>query len=103
TSDANGAFTFEGLVPARWRLSGGSNGYIADGRAIVSLAKADVDGVVVRVRGVVEVAVHVEPREVCDVDITEVDARDSIPRHDSSTTSSDGSFRFGPFAPDKAT
>jgi len=103
TSDDAGVFSFEGLAPGRWRLSATSGRFIADGRAIVPLAKADVDGVVVRVRRGVDVTGHVEPREVCDVEIVQVDATDPFPRHDSMTTSADGSFQFGPFAPDKAT
>jgi RNA polymerase sigma factor (sigma-70 family) len=102
TSDDTGAFGFEGLSPGRWQLTGTSERYLADGGAIVPLAKTDVVGVVVRVRGGIAVAGHVEPRELCDVEIAQVDPTDAF-RHDSMTTGPDGSFRFSPFAPDKAT
>jgi len=103
TSDAAGMFAFEGLPPGRWRLSGASERYIADGRAIVPLAKTDVDGVVVRVRGGLEIVGYVEPRELCDVDVVQADASDEFARHDTMTTTPDGSFHFTPFAPGKAT
>ncbi|MEP6861581.1 MAG: sigma-70 family RNA polymerase sigma factor [Deltaproteobacteria bacterium] len=103
TSDGAGAFVFEGLAPGRWALTGTSDRFIADGRAIVPLAKTDVDGAVVRVRRGLEIAGHVEPRELCDVDIEQVGATDPFPHHDSMTTTLDGSFHFAPFAADKAT
>ena len=76
-SDAAGAFVLEGLPPARWALSGTSDGYISDGQAIVELKKSDVDGVVVRVRRGLEVRGHVEPREVCDVEISNAERDDA--------------------------
>jgi protocatechuate 3,4-dioxygenase beta subunit len=101
TSDAAGAFVFEGLAPGRWTLSGTSERLIADGRAIVPLAKSDVDGVVVRVRRGLEVTGHVEPREACDVEISKDEPDDM--RHETTTANADGTFHFAPFGPGKAT
>lgn len=103
TSDDAGAFAFEGLAPGRWGLIGSSDRYLADGRAIVPLAKTDVDGVVVRVRRGVEVTGHVEPRQLCDVDISQTDATAPDPHRDSLTTTADGNFHFTPFGTGKAT
>jgi RNA polymerase sigma-70 factor (ECF subfamily) len=102
-SDAAGAFVFEGLSPGRWAFRGTSERYISDGQAIVPLKKTDIDGVVVRVRRGLGVAGHVEPRQVCDVEISKTERDDAFPRHDSMTTSADGNFHFAPFGPGKAT
>jgi RNA polymerase sigma-70 factor (ECF subfamily) len=101
-SDAAGAFVLEGLPPARWALSGTSDSYIADGQAIVELEKSDVDGVVVHVRRGLVVQGHVEPRDVCDVEISNAE-RDGLPRHYSRTTNADGAFDFAPFGSGTAT
>jgi hypothetical protein len=103
TSDAAGAFVFEGLSPGRWALRGTSERFISDGQAIVPLGKSDIDGVVVRVRRGLDVTGHVEPRELCDVDITKTERDDAFPQHDSMTTSADGQFHFAPFGAGKAT
>lgn len=101
-SDAAGAFVLEGLPPARWALSGASDSYISDGQAIVELEKSDVDGIVVHVRRGLEVSGHVEPREVCDVEISNAE-RDGLPRRYSTTTHADGAFQFAPFGAGTAT
>ena len=101
-SDASGAFVLEGLPPGRWALRGTSDRYLADGQAIVLLDKADVDGIVVRVRRGLEVRGHVEPRESCDVEIAKED-RDDPFRHDAMTTAADGEFHFAPFGAGPAT
>ncbi|HEY4242579.1 MAG TPA: sigma-70 family RNA polymerase sigma factor [Kofleriaceae bacterium] len=103
TADAAGAFAFEGLAPNRWALSGTSDRYLPDGQAIVPLAKRDVDGIVVRVRRGLEANGHVEPREVCDVEIAKQELRDPLARRDSMTTAADGVFHFAPFGPGTAT
>jgi RNA polymerase sigma factor (sigma-70 family) len=102
-SDDDGAFVLEGLPPGRWALSGASDSYISDGRAIVPLKKSDVDGIVVRVRRGVEVRGHVEPRGVCDVAISKYERGDAVPRRDSTTTNADGAFHFAPFGSGNAT
>ena len=102
-SDDAGGFVLEGLSPGRWDLSGASDTYIADGQAIVPVEKSDVDGIVVRVRRGLDVKGHVEPREVCDVEISNAERNDPFPRHDSMTTNADGEFHFAPFGPGNAT
>ncbi len=102
-SDDDGAFVLEGLPPGRWALSGTSDSYISDGRAIVPLDKSDVEGIVVRVRRGFEVRGHVEPRGVCDVAISKDERGDAVPRRDSTTTNADGAFQFAPFGPGNAT
>lgn len=102
-SDAAGAFVLEGLPPARWALSGTSDSYISDGQAIVELKKTDVDGVVVRVRRGLEVRGHVEPREVCDVEISNAERDNPLGRRYSATTNTDGAFHFAPFGSGNAT
>ena len=102
-SDDAGAFVFEGLSPGRWVLRGTNERYISDGQAIVPLKKADIDGIVVRVRRGLDVAGHVEPREPCEVAISKADHDDDIPHRDSMTTSADGNFHFAPFGLGKAT
>ena len=103
TSDSAGAFVFEGLPPGRWALRGTSTGYIADGQAIVTLVKTDVDGIVVHVRRGLEVRGHVEPRKVCDVEIAKAELGDAVPHRESTTTNADGAFHFAPFGSGKAT
>lgn len=102
-SDDDGAFVLEGLPPGRWALSGTSDSYISDGRAIVQLKKSDVDGIVVRVRRGWEVRGHVEPRGVCDVEISKDERGDAVPRRDSTMTNVDGAFHFAPFGAGNAT
>jgi RNA polymerase sigma-70 factor (ECF subfamily) len=103
TPDAAGAFVFEGLPPDRWLLSAASDRYLASGDAVVDLAKSDVDGVVVRVRRALEARGHVEPREVCEVEITKTEGDDPTPRRASMITGTDGAFHFAPFGPGTAT
>ncbi|NVB80315.1 MAG: sigma-70 family RNA polymerase sigma factor, partial [Kofleriaceae bacterium] len=100
-SDDAGAFVFEGLPPGRWALDAASDSYISDGPAIVQLEKSDVDGIVVRVRRGLEVRGHVEPRQVCDVEISNAEREDE--RRDSTTTTADGAFHFAPFGSGNAT
>ncbi len=100
-SDDAGAFVFEGLTPGRWELGGTSDSYISDGQTIVELKKIDVDGIVVRVRRGLDVRGHVEPREVCDVEIANAERDDE--RRDSKTTNADGEFHFAPFGSGHAT
>ncbi|MBX3159459.1 MAG: sigma-70 family RNA polymerase sigma factor [Deltaproteobacteria bacterium] len=100
-SGDDGAFVLAGLAPGRWALGGTSDGHISDGQAIVELMKTDVDGVAVRVRRGLEVKGHVEPREVCDVEIS--NAERDVPRRYATTTSADGAFHFAPFGPGQAT
>ena len=100
-SDDTGAFVLEGLPPSRLALSGTSDRYISDGKAIVELKKTDVDGIVVHVRRGLEVSGHVEPREVCDVEISNTERDDA--RRYSTTTNADGGFHFAPFGVGNAT
>ena len=102
-SDATGAFALEGLAPSRWALHAEGDSYIADGRAIVQLAKRDVDGIVVHVRRGLNVRGHVEPREVCDVEVVNEERGEAIPRRQSATTNADGEFHFSPLGPGAAT
>ena len=102
-SDDAGAFVLGGLPPSRWVLRGNSDSYISDGRAIVPLKNSDVDGIVVRVRRGLEVRGHVEPRGVCDVEISKDELRDPVPHRDSTTTNADSAFHFAPFGPGNAT
>ncbi|MEJ7599911.1 MAG: carboxypeptidase-like regulatory domain-containing protein [Kofleriaceae bacterium] len=102
-SGDDGAFVLEGLPPGRWALSGTSDGYISDGRAIVQLKKTDVDDIVVRVRRGFEVTGHVEPRGVCDVEISKDERGDAVPHRDSTTTNADGEFHFAPLGSGHAT
>ncbi|MBX3162172.1 MAG: sigma-70 family RNA polymerase sigma factor [Deltaproteobacteria bacterium] len=102
-SDDAGAFVLGGLPPNRWVLRGKSDSVITDGQTIVPLKDSDVDGIVVRVRRGVDVRGHVEPRGVCDVEISKAERGDSVPRRDSTTTTADGAFRFAPFGPGDAT
>ncbi len=101
-SDAAGAFVLEGLGPTRWALRGTSARYLADGQAIVTLANSDVNDIVVHVRRGLEVKGHVEPREACEVEIANAEASSIFPRRDSTTTTQDGEFRFGPLESGKA-
>lgn len=102
-SDDAGAFVFEGLSPGRWALTATSDSYLSDGQAIVPLNKTDVDGIVVRVRHGLDVSGHVEPRELCDVDISNAERDHPFPHQDSTTTNADGEFHFAPFGPGTAT
>ncbi len=102
-SDDAGAFVLGGLPPNRWVLRGKSDNYISDGQAIVPLKNSDVDGIVVRVRRGVEVRGHVEPRGVCDVEISKQERGDAVPHRDSTTTDADGAFHFAPFGSGNAT
>ena len=65
-----GAFVLEGLAPGRWALRGTGQWTPPMDGPIVELAKSDVDGIVVRVRRGFEVKGHVEPRKLCDVEIS---------------------------------
>jgi RNA polymerase sigma-70 factor (ECF subfamily) len=107
TSDTAGEFVLAGLAPSRWALRGASEQYVANGHAIVALKTSDVDGVVVRVRRGLEVKGHVEPREVCNVELAREEEVDPYTCHDlacldSMMTSENGEFRFAPFGPGKA-
>lgn len=103
TSDEKGAFVLEGLPPNRWALRGTSDRHIADGQAIVELKKSDVNDIVVRVKRGLVVKGHVEPRKVCDIEMTAVvqDAPFIQPR--SAATTPSGDFEFRPLASGKAT
>jgi protocatechuate 3,4-dioxygenase beta subunit len=96
-SDDAGAFVLEGLPPGRWSLSGASDRYIADGQVMVELKKTDVAGVVVHVRRGLEVKGHVEPREICDVEIANTEGNEPMARRYATTTNADGAFHFEPF------
>jgi len=102
-TDAAGAFELEGLPPGRWALRGTSDTHIADGRAIVELKKSDVDGIVVRVRRGLEVRGHVQPREVCDVEISKGERDELVIRQHATTTTADGEFHFALFGSGDAT
>lgn len=102
-ADETGVFVLEGLPPSRFSLTAESDGYVSDGRAIVELKKTDIDGVVVHVRHGLEVKGHVEPREVCDVEIANAEQGNALGRRYSTTTTLDGAFHFAPFGSGKAT
>ncbi len=100
-SDDKGAFVLEGLPPKRYSLAGTNDSYVSDGQAIVELKKTDVAGVVVHVRRGLEVSGHLDPREVCDVEIA--NAEPGAERRFSTTTTPDGAFHFAPFGSGNAT
>jgi len=102
-SDETGAFVLEGLPPSRVSLTAESDSYVSDGRAIVELKKIDVDGIVVHARHGLEVRGHVEPREVCDVEIANAEPGNAMARRYSATTTSDGTFHVAPFGSGNAT
>jgi protocatechuate 3,4-dioxygenase beta subunit len=102
-SDEAGAFVLEGLPPGRWSLSGAGDRYISDGQVIVELKKTDVDGIVVHVRRGLEVTGHVEPREICDVEIANTERNEPMARRYATTTNADGAFHFEPFGAGNAT
>lgn len=105
TSDDAGLFKLEGLPSSSWALEGTSDRYLMEGHAIVELKTTDVDDVVVHVRHGLEVKGHVEPREVCSVELPDADTGDAYTGRKSImvTTSDSGDFRFAVLAPGPAT
>jgi RNA polymerase sigma-70 factor (ECF subfamily) len=103
TSDAAGRFVLEGLTQSRWMLRGTSDHHLAEGRATVDLKTSDVDGIVVHVRRGLVVEGHVEPREICDVELLKDERDTPFTHHEFATTSENGEFRLAPLAPGHAT
>lgn len=79
TSDDKGAFVFEGIGAGRYVLMGHSDSYVAAGTARVEVSAQDVDGVKVNVKRGVKIAGHVEPRQVCEIRLEDID--DQGPMH----------------------
>ncbi|MFT3692683.1 MAG: sigma-70 family RNA polymerase sigma factor [Kofleriaceae bacterium] len=103
TSDAAGTFVFEGLAPGRYALHGTGDRHVQEGKSIVELKKVDVDGIVVRVHRGASVRGHVQPPQICDVDIAKVEHDDAVPKSRAMTTGADGEFEFGSFGAGTAT
>lgn len=101
-ADAAGAFVLDGLRPGNYGLDARGDAYLPAGFAHVALADQDVDGVVVKVSRGVALRGHVEPRQVCDVQL-EVEERlvhAAIPP--TIATGADGAFTLSPVAPGSA-
>ncbi len=102
TSDANGAFTLEGLAPGHYMLIGRSDDFVPAGASGVDLATKDLDGIKVNVRRGLRIKGHVEPRQVCEVKL-ELDEGSMKPGGmmmpmliAPRTTGADGEFDVGP-------
>lgn len=104
-TDEAGAFVFAELLPGPYALSARGGEYVADGITKVELVDKDLTKLEVRVRTGLQIAGHVEPRQICTVSYevaddapSEVGAPGLVP----ATTTADGVFTLGPAVAVKA-
>lgn len=103
TADDQGAFVIEGLAPGKYMLVGRGGTFLSAGATRVELAARDVDGVKVHVERGVRIAGHVEPRQVCEVQLV-LDGQTMRPGQMPTllapiATGDDGAFELGPVQP----
>lgn len=100
TSDAKGSFVLEGLAPGRYMVMARSDAFVPDGTTAIELAAKDVDGVKVKVKHGLRIKGHVEPRQICEVqlELDEMSMRggDLPILLAPVTTGPDGEFDLGP-------
>jgi protocatechuate 3,4-dioxygenase beta subunit len=97
-TDGKGAFVLEGLAPGRYMLMARSDALLPAGTTPVELATRDLDGVKVHVRRGLRIQGHVEPRQICEVqlDIDETALGGELPvMFAPVTTGPDGAFDIG--------
>lgn len=100
TSNAKGAFVLERLAPGHYMVMARSETFVPDGTSAIELAAKDIGGVKVKVKHGLRIKGHVEPRQICEVqlDLDEISMRG----HDlpillaPATTGPDGEFDLGP-------
>ena len=93
-SDAKGAFVIGGLGPNKYSLQAEGGDYVWMASTPVEVGVADVDGVVVRVVHAIHMKGHVEPREVCDIDLAIGEGGRHYPSEHGVHTGDDGAFEF---------
>ena len=102
TSDAKGAFEIEGLVPGNYMLLARSDAYLPAGTTKVTLESKDLDNVKVTVTKGLRVKGHVEPRQICDVELEMSEATmmgGPFQMFTPQATGADGEFDLGPAKP----
>jgi protocatechuate 3,4-dioxygenase beta subunit len=99
-SDAKGAFALLGLAPGAYAIVARNDDYLWTQPARVELGAKDVEGVRVRVQRGVNVKGHIEPPQICDVELELAQAAGGL-RFERPTASAaaDGTFALGPIAP----
>jgi hypothetical protein len=100
TSDAKGNFVLEGVGAGRFTLVGRSEQFLPAGTTKIEVADKDLDGVKVNVARGLSIKGHVEPRQVCDLEI-DVDTErrgmgEMRMRFAPVSTAADGEFTLGP-------
>jgi len=98
-TDAKGAFALIGLAPGAYAITAESDDYVWTQPTTVELGAKDVVDVRVRVHRGVHVKGHVEPAQVCDVELEL--AQPAGPMRMSrptATAGADGAFALGPIA-----
>ena len=99
TTDEAGAFVFAELLPGPYELSARGGDYVADGITKIELADKDLARLEVRVRTGLQIAGHVEPRQICTVSYSVADEAPSelgAQGLAAVTTTADGAFTLGP-------
>jgi protocatechuate 3,4-dioxygenase beta subunit len=96
TSDAKGAFTLEGLGAGTFTLVGRSDTFLPAATKEIELADKDVDGVKVMVHRGLSIKGHVEPRQVCELELDTQGMSGMRMRLAPVTTAADGEFVLGP-------
>ncbi|MGN6106944.1 MAG: carboxypeptidase regulatory-like domain-containing protein [Kofleriaceae bacterium] len=102
-SDATGAFALEGVPPGKHFLIARSDRHVGGGTPVV-VERADVEGVVLKMRAGAVLRGHVEPRQVAHVSFERELGVMNLANHVAPiTTGADGAFEISPIEPGAAT